>query len=68
LGEHKQAELILLKKGISWHRIDDQTFHKRSSIAGTQYPTPLICHHAVRIGNNTKNRPLQLCIAERLIA
>lgn len=51
LGEHKQAELILSKKGISWHCIDDQTFHKRSSIAGTRYPTLLICHHVVRIRN-----------------
>jgi hypothetical protein len=51
LGEHKQAELILPKKGISWHCIHDQTFHKRSSIAGTRYPTLLICHHVVRIRN-----------------
>jgi len=52
LGEHKQAELILLKKGISWHHIDDRTFHHRSSIAGTRYPTLLICHLVVRIENN----------------
>ena len=63
LGEHKQAELILLKKGISWHHIDDRTFHHRSSIAGTRYPTLLICHCVVRIGNNKKS-PLHLCIAE----
>jgi hypothetical protein len=56
LGEYKQAELILLKKGISWHRIDRQTFHRRSFIVGTQYPTLLICHHVVRIGNNSKKK------------
>ncbi|KAG0524497.1 hypothetical protein BDA96_07G216800 [Sorghum bicolor] len=69
LGEYKQAELISTEERAS-HGIGLITKHfiRDPPFQVPQYPTLLIHHYVVRIGNNPKKRHLQLCTADILIA